>query len=413
MIWLFVSAAASLPWVGVRAIELVSGVHLLRPEEQPYAIAVLAGLAILSSAYLLSVGAEVAEIDIPRSLALAFLALVAILPEYAVDMVFAWKGGRDPAFISFATANMTGANRLLIGMFWPVVVFVFWARHKRDRIELGSPFRLEVFFILLATALSFSIPAVRRIHLLHFVVLAGVFAWYAVRASRSQHEERELEGPASRIAARGALPRRLAVILMFGWAALGIVAAAEPFATSLVSTGASLLSGVLGRKEAEFLMVQWVAPLASEAPELVVASLFALKARPEAALGALVSSTVNQWTLLVGMLPLVYSLSHAYHGFGLTAYMPIDSRQVEEIFLTGAQSLMACVLIIDLDLRLRDAWLLGLLFVGSFLLPIEQVRWVFSTVYMAIAAGLLIGSRRRRAAAINVVRTRGADVSRA
>jgi cation:H+ antiporter len=55
--------------------------------------ALLFGLAIVGSAFLLSWAAEVAQIDIAAGLALALLALIAVLPEYAVDFVFAWKAG--------------------------------------------------------------------------------------------------------------------------------------------------------------------------------------------------------------------------------------------------------------------------------------------------------------------------------
>lgn len=48
----------------------------------------------------------------------------------------------------------------------------------------------------------------------------------------------------------------------------------------------------------------------------------------------MVSDKINQWTLLVGMLPLAMSLGAG----GLTA-LPLDARQHEEFLLTAAQSL--------------------------------------------------------------------------
>ena len=92
-------------------------------------VPVLAGVSIFAAAYLLSWAAEVAQLDIPPALALALLALVAVLPEYAVDMFFAYRAGSDPSYIQYAAANMTGSNRLLIGLGWPVIVFVSaWRR---------------------------------------------------------------------------------------------------------------------------------------------------------------------------------------------------------------------------------------------------------------------------------------------
>ena len=95
-----------------------TGTHLPSPWN-----AFAPGIAIFAAAYALSWGAELAQFEIPQSLAIAFLALIAVLPEYAVDMYFAWQAGKDPAYIHYATANMTGSNRLLIGVGWAAVAF--------------------------------------------------------------------------------------------------------------------------------------------------------------------------------------------------------------------------------------------------------------------------------------------------
>src|SRR5438105_9762968 len=90
--------------------------------------AFLFGGAIVGAAFLLSWAAEAAQLDISAGLAIAVLAFIAVLPEYAVDLVFARKGGAAFAHYgvtckpagslsespcSLALANMTGSNRLL------------------------------------------------------------------------------------------------------------------------------------------------------------------------------------------------------------------------------------------------------------------------------------------------------------
>ena len=50
-------------------------------------------MGILAGAFLLSWAAEVAELDISASLAIAILALLTILPEYAIESVLAWDAG--------------------------------------------------------------------------------------------------------------------------------------------------------------------------------------------------------------------------------------------------------------------------------------------------------------------------------
>src|SRR5580765_6405117 len=110
------------------------------PDVSPAIEAVVFGLAIVGSAFLLSWAAEAAQLDISAGLAIAVLAFIAVLPEYAVDLVFALKGGHDFAAhgatcqsaadqlaghessCALALANMTGSNRLLIGLGWTMVV---------------------------------------------------------------------------------------------------------------------------------------------------------------------------------------------------------------------------------------------------------------------------------------------------
>src|SRR5690349_4570939 len=112
-------------WLGVAVLLCLQWLarHLLGAELPPWAIALSSGAGIFGAAFLLSWASELAQLDMPQSLALAFLALVAVLPEYAVDMYFAWMAGKDPQYTAYATANMTGANRLLIGVGWAAVVF--------------------------------------------------------------------------------------------------------------------------------------------------------------------------------------------------------------------------------------------------------------------------------------------------
>jgi hypothetical protein len=68
--------------------------------------------------------AEAAEVDIAGGLAIAVLAVIAVLPEYAVDLYFAYTAGSRPEHVQFAAANMTGSNRLLLGLGWSLVVLL-------------------------------------------------------------------------------------------------------------------------------------------------------------------------------------------------------------------------------------------------------------------------------------------------
>lgn len=117
-----------------------------------------AGVAIFASAYMLSWFAEIAQVDLAPGLALLLLALAAVLPEYAVDIYFAWMGGKNPDVIPYASANMTGANRLLIGLGWASVVLAHWLKSGKKSVELKPRLRLEMGILAAATLYSFLIP---------------------------------------------------------------------------------------------------------------------------------------------------------------------------------------------------------------------------------------------------------------
>ena len=317
-------------------------------------------------------------------MAIGLLALVAVLPEYAVDMYFAWTAGKDPSYISYAAANMTGGNRLIIGIAWPAILLAIWWKRRETSVRLTSSNGLEILALLAATFYSFIIPLKGTLSLMDFFVLGGIFLCYAVLSSKNPVEEPELDGPALLIACRPKLTRRLLVVGLFALAALAIYSAAEPFAEGLIQTGRRF--GI-----EEFLLVQWLAPLASEAPEFIVAVVFALKGKPGVGMRALISSKINQWTLLVGMLPAVYCVSA-----GNTGAMHLDPRQIEEIFLTSAQSLLAMVMLLNLNFTALSGLLLFSMFITQIFFPGTAVRYGFAAAYLALAAGMLLAGKERR-----------------
>ncbi|MBI4424470.1 MAG: sodium:calcium antiporter [Elusimicrobia bacterium] len=363
------------PWLFLR----LSGGH----PPQPWAV-LLPGVCIFGAAFLLTWGAEAAEMDIPQSISIGLLALIAVLPEYAVDMVFAWKGGKDPAYIPYATANMTGANRLLIGVGWPAVLLATWWKHGKKEIVLTTDNAVEMTVLLLATSYAFVVPFKGNLSLFDTVIFVGLFGYYAWRSSQAETDEPELEGPAEMIGSLPTWTRRAAVGVLFAFAAGAIGLSAEPFAEGILDAGRHW--GI-----EEFILVQWLAPLASEAPEFIVAIVFALKGKASVALRALVSSKVNQWTLLVGLLPLVYGVSS-----NQTNPMPLDARQVEEIFLTSAQSLFGLTLIMNLKFSLGEASALLVLFLSQILFHSPQARWAFAGLYIALSVALIATGRERR-----------------
>ena len=346
------------------------------------------GAAVVAASFLLAWAAEAAQIDVSGGLAVAVLGVIAVLPEYAVDLYYAYTAGHVPEYTQYAAANMTGSNRLLMGLGWPVVVLVsiLVARRATGRkvgqLDLDVSNRVEIGFLMFAGVAAFLVPVTGRIHLVFGVVLLGWFGYYLYKLSRGDVEEPELVGTA---AALGALPdrtRRIVVSALFIFAAAVIVTCAKPFAENLIDAGTQL--GI-----DRFLLVQWLAPLSSEAPEFIIATIFASRGKGAIAIATLISSKVNQWTLLVGSLPVAFIL-----GGGGTS-IQLDGRQIEEMILTAAQTLMGVALILGLRFRHWAAWALLGLFIVQFPLTSTEGRLLLSAAYAVIAVAALVVNRRQ------------------
>jgi cation:H+ antiporter len=353
----------------------------------PVVALIIYGVAVVSASFVLAWAAEAAQIDVSGGLAIAVLALIAVLPEYAVDLYYAYTAGHNAEYTQYAAANMTGSNRLLMGIGWPIVVLVSLAvarkvtGKKANGMALEPGNRVELGFLLVAGVIAFVIPATGRIHLVLGVALLAWFGFYLYKLTRGDVEEPELIGTAAAI---GGLPdraRRTVVVAMFVLAAAIILACAEPFAESLIGAGTEL--GI-----DKFLLVQWLAPLASEAPEFIIAIIFATRGKGTAAIATLISSKVNQWTLLMGSLPIAYMAG----GGGST--LVLDGRQIEEVLLTATQTLMGIALILSLRFHRYTAWALLALFVVQFPITSTEGRLILCGVYAALAVAGLVVNRR-------------------
>ncbi len=333
--------------------------------------AILFGIAIFGAAFILSWAAELAQIDMSESLAVAILALIAVLPEYAVDFVFTWKAAHDPEYEHYAIANMTGANRLLVGLGWPMVLFIYMlARKGKKAITLDKSQRVEIFYLAMATLYSFTIPLKGSLTLYDTAILVVLFGLYTVRVAQMETIEPELVGPVKIIANCSTGVRRFFTAAFFVFAGLVIFFVAEPFAESLIDTGAQL--GI-----SKFFLVQWLAPIASESPEFIVAATWTLRGHAGSAMKALISSKVNQWTLLIGTIPLVYAVSG-----GAIKPFPLDHTQVDELVLTAAQSLFAVAVLVNMRMSARDGTLLLVLFLAQ--LIVQEIHRPVAIIYMML-----------------------------
>src|SRR5699024_1007813 len=206
----------SLALAGPAVVLRISGTQLA-----PVVHMLLYGTAIVAASFLLAWAAEAAQKDISGALAIALLAVIAVLPEYAVDLYYAFTAGSDPSYTQFAAANMTGSNRLLLGLGWPLVVIVAYlvARRRASRrggeshfLQLPGHNRIDIGFLVLLATAAFVIPLLGNIPLWLGVGLIALFALYLWRAGQVHNEEEEeLVGMAALIAEMPARDRKSVV----------------------------------------------------------------------------------------------------------------------------------------------------------------------------------------------------------
>lgn len=328
--------------------------------------------SILISAFLVAWGAEAAQFLISQGLALAILAWLQTLPEFAVEAVIAWDAGREPQRAHLAIANLTGAIRLLLGLGWPMIYFVSAFAGRRSAsarlpaIRLAREHAVEIVG-LAPPLLYFSVILLKgRFSWVDAGILVALYLAYLWVLLRTPAHAVENLGDApavSRWAYRQRGWRRpLAIAALFGVGGALLYFTAHPFLESMLA-----LAGLLG--VSQFVLVQWVAPFLSEFPEKVSAFYWARRVtHAPMALMNLVSSNINQWTVLAAMIPIVYGYSSLRH-HGVWLDFHFDDAQRLEILLTLLQSWLGLLVLANMEYGWRDATVLFVLWLVQFLEP--------------------------------------------
>ena len=338
--------------------------------------------SILLSAFLVAWGAEAAQFLMSQGLALAILAWLQTLPEFAVEAVIAWEAGRDPARAHLAIANLTGAIRLLLGLGWPMIYIVsawYGRKHRRARlpaIRLTTEHATEVVGLIPGLLYFVFIYLKRTISWVDAVVLLALYGLYLVALLR--HPPQSVENvedapPVARWAYRQRAWRRPAAIGgLFLVGGVLLFFTAHPFLESMLA-----LAGTLG--VSQFVLVQWLAPFLSEFPEKLSAFAWARRvSHAPMALMNLVSSNINQWTVLAPMIPLVYGYSH-WRATGTWTPFSFDGEQELEILITVLQSAVAVLVLLALEFQWYEAAGIFGLWVVQFVVPHwrVEVAWAY------------------------------------
>lgn len=351
------------------------------------ALTVVAAFAgVIGAALMISLGAEIAEFFVSQGLAVAAIALCQTAPEMAVEATIAYRGQ-----VPFMLANFTGSNRLLMGAGWPMIYAVAaFANRRRNRqplreIRLRPENVIETVFLVLPSLYMMLIVAKGTLTLLDSVVLAGMFVAYIVLLNRLPPEEEETKEDLIRVARNVVEMRRsravaitLVLILVGG---VAVILVAEPFVTSLEALAATLGIGT-------FFFIQWVAPFLSEFPESLVAFYWARRIRlaPMALLN-MISSKINQWTLLILFIPLFYSL-----GQGHLADVDISGLQRLELFVTIAMTVYGATILLKRRFTAANAAILFGLWFFQFLFPTTVPGTPFDSRLVTAEAFLLLAA---------------------
>jgi cation:H+ antiporter len=352
---------------------------------------------MIFAAFVVAWGAEAAEFLISQGLALAVLALIQTLPEFAVEAVIAWKAGKDPSMVHLAIANFTGSLRLLTGLGWPMIyaVAAFYSRRKRGRklgaIVLHDDHAVEVVGLLPPLAWFVVVWAKKNLSLFDAAVLTTTYVVYLyVLLKLPPREETLQEDEEVPRVSRWALAQK-------GWrrgaAVGGLLAAggviiffvAEPFLASMMALAATL-------GFSQFVFIQWVAPFLSEFPEKTSAFAWARRVtRAPVALMNMVSSNINQWGVLSALLAVIYCWSK-----GEVTALPFDEFQRLEILLTILQAFLGWIFLASMSLSAYEAAGLFVLWLVQFARPSlrAEMLWVYGA-WIAFEVVLVVVGRKK------------------
>lgn len=363
----------------------IAGMILCNWSRSVTLVAILSFTSIVAASLLISWGAETAQFMISQGLAVAIIAILQVLPEFFVEAVIAWSKN-----VSLMLANFTGSNRLLMGLGWPSIFFIYYYAHylkhrkkpARD-IKLKESHVLEVLALLFGCLYFIKILITNQVTLFDSSVFLAIFVYYFWALSKlpPEHEEnmKDLLAPPRLLAEnKNKKLRSVYLLILFVISGVTLVFVAHPFLESMKHISAAL--GI-----STFLFVQWVAPFLTEFPEKLTSYYWAsrIKLAPMGLLN-MISSSVNQWTLLIAMIPIVYSLSCRS-----VMYIPLDAHLNHEILLTVIMTFYGVVCLSKFRLTRANAMVIFSLWIMQFILPDTRLYTAAAFLFFTLVEVIL------------------------
>ena len=301
---------------------------------------IIYGFAIFGAAILISWGAEASEKDISGAFVIALIALIAVLPEYSIESILAYTAGKSyknnnftyTDRVGYVSANVTGANRLLAGLGWPLIMLInLYRNNKQINITKNNKLELVIIFAGLASMTLTFILDMQP--LIMSAILICIYLFYLYVSSKKESEEPEFVG-ISKYITEFKKPVRITInVSLIVFSAISIFVVSHPFVESLIHVGEKF--GI-----DEYYLIQWLAPLASESPEILIASLFAFRNKSIESIAIILSSQANQMSLLIGSMGWIFALAA-----GRLDSFPVNDTQAIEFLLTAAFALFQIAII--------------------------------------------------------------------
>jgi cation:H+ antiporter len=338
------------------------------------------GVGLVGAAFMLAWAADAGEVVFSGGVVLAVVSLVTVLPEFVIEIRFAFIQAAE-----LVTANLTGATRLLLAGAVALPIVVVLRALARDEVappvHLGENRRLELGVLLLVALFAIQFTVRGNLSVVDSALMLALYVIYARRVQGTTGEEPAVVGVGAGIASLPEGQRRLTVAGLIAGAGAVVLLVANPFADALLATGASV--GI-----DPYLLIQSVVPVATESPEFVVVAVLIANHRPAQAMALFLASSVTQWTLGLGCLPI------AYLAGGGGPIMPLAPREQLELSFTIAMTLLVVATLATLRPQRVDAVLVTVVFLVQLVQPSAVVRVAATFVLLVFAIDLFIARRR-------------------
>ena len=355
-------------------------VHYLGPVLPVQLAALGLGVGLIGAAFILAWAADAGEAVFSGGLLLAAIALVTVLPEFVIEVRFAFI-----QHVELVTANLTGATRLLLaaalGLTLVVTLLARTGRAPDQLVRLNDNRRLELGILLITSVFAIQFSVRGNLTVFDSAFLLWLYYLYARRVQGTHDEEPAVVGVAAGLLSLPERRQRPTILAMIVGAGAVVLLVANPFTDALLATGASIGLD-------PYLLIQSVVPVATESPEFVVVAVLVANHRPAQGMALFLAASVSQWTLGLGALPV------AYMAGGGGPLMPLAAREQLELAVTIAMTLFVVAALATLRPARVDAVLATVVFAAQIIYPTVPVRLAATFVLIVFALDLLLAHRR-------------------